>query len=169
MGRSLHIKSMLLEDPDLKNITLDATDSQALALYIQHLYFARLPTKSNVNNSDSSSEYSLLVKLYVLGTELQDKIAKNAAVDALFAKAHEDTELPSAEHISIIYSGTKGPCPARKLMVDIYISMATNTSMQDQTFPPEFMVDLAMSLVAGRSVLFKPAMPKAGTTIYYEE
>lgn len=168
MGRSVHVKSMLLEDPDLKNITLHATDPQALALYIQHIYFGRLLTKSDVINSDSPSEYSLLVKLYVLGTELQDKIAKNAAVDALFAKAHEDTELPSAEYISIIYNGTKGLCPARKLMVDIYTAMATNASMQDQTFPSEFMVDLAMSLVAGRSVLFKPAMPKAGTAIYHE-
>ncbi|KAH3941397.1 hypothetical protein HBH53_201010 [Parastagonospora nodorum] len=169
MNRSVHLKIMLREDPDLKNITLDTTDPQALALYIQHIYFSRLPTKPYVDNSDSPNEYSLLVKLYVLGTELQDKIAKNAAVDALFAKAHEGTDLPSADHISILYGGTKGTCPARKLMVDIYTSMATNASMQDQTFPSDFMVDLAMSLVAGRSVLFKPATPKAGAAIYHEE
>jgi hypothetical protein len=32
-------------------------------------------------------EYCLLAKLYVLGVSMQDRVTKNAAIDAMFAKA----------------------------------------------------------------------------------
>jgi hypothetical protein len=74
----MHIKFLLSEINDLQNIELCTKDSCVLALYIQHLYFGRLPSKPNGNPGETHDEYGLLLRLYLLAVELQDKVAKNA-------------------------------------------------------------------------------------------
>jgi hypothetical protein len=114
-------------------------------------------------------EYCLLAKLYVLGVSMQDRVTKNAAIDAMFAKAQGGTDLlPSCEHVWILYNGTSGPCAARRMLVDFYAAKATAVTMQGQEFPVEFMNDLAMSFVAGRSVAFRGLVIKGGGGVYHE-
>ena len=54
------------------------------------------------------------------------------------------------------------------MMVDFYTFKGTQRMMQWQTFPPEFMNDLAMSLVSKREV---PAMGwgKSGMGVEYRD
>jgi hypothetical protein len=94
---------------------------------------------------------------------MQDRDTKNAVIDAMFAKAQGGTDLlPSSEHVWILYNGTPGPCAARKMLVDFYAAKATQASMQGQSFPMEFMNDLAMKFLAGRSVAFRGLVVNGG-------
>jgi hypothetical protein len=100
---------------------------------------------------------------------MQDRFTKNAAIDAMFAKAQGGTDfLPSSEHVWILYKGTSGPCGARKTLVDFYAAKASMGSMQGQEFPTEFMNDLAMSFVAERSVASSGLVVKGGVGVYHE-
>jgi hypothetical protein len=54
------------------------------------------------------------------------------------------------------------------VLVDFYAAKATAVTMQGQEFPVEFMNDLAMSFVAGRSVVFRGLVVKGGVGVYHE-
>jgi hypothetical protein len=170
-SRSNYIKNFIKEHPETKTIDLKRADPTPFILYTQLLYFNHIPCKHPVNdNAHCHEEYCLLAKLYVLGVELQDRETKNAAIDAIFAKAQGGPDLlPSSEHVWILYNGTTGPCAARKMLVDFYAAKATQATMQGQSFPVEFMNDLAMSFVAGRSVAFRGLVVHGGVGIYHEK
>jgi hypothetical protein len=123
-----------------------SVSQDAFALYLQLLYTNRLPSKSN----DAVKEYSLYVSLYNLAIELQDLVTKNVALDAILSVAKEGSDIPTSEHIWIIYGASSDLCAARRLMVDLYTFRATRQVMEGQSFPPEFLRDLVMSMVANR-------------------
>jgi hypothetical protein len=115
------------------------------------VYFNSIPSLPVISdNAHNHEEYCLLAKLYVLGDAMQDRFTKNAAIDAMFAKARGGTDfLPSSEHVWILYKGTSGPCGARKMLVDFYAAKATTGSMQGQEFAMEFIMILRWTLWRG--------------------
>jgi hypothetical protein len=167
---STYIKTFIAEHPDTKTINLLSDDPNAFHLYTQVLYSYSIPSLSLISeNAPNHEEYCLLAKLYVLSVTMQDRVTKNAAIDAMFAKAQGGTDLlSSSEHVWILYKGTNGPCCARKMLVDFYAAKATTGRIQGQEFPMEFMNDLAMSFVAGRSVAFRGLVVKGGVGVYHE-
>jgi hypothetical protein len=169
-SRSTYIKTFIAEHPETKTINLPSADPNAFHLYTQLLYFNSIPSLPLISdNAHNHEEQCLLAKPYVLGVTMQDRVTKNAAIDAMFAKAQGGTDLlPSSEHVWILYTGTSGPCGARKMLVDFYAAKATTRSMQGQEFPMEFINDLAMSFVAGRSVAFRGLVVKGGVAVYHE-
>jgi hypothetical protein len=144
---SAYINENLNANPDIQTFALPGVDPSAFALYIQILYTNRLPSKPP-SATTNRSEYTPLCKLYTLATALRDITTKNIAI---LAKAKENFDIPTSEHVSIIYLATSGACAARKMMVDFYTFKATERMLQG-AFPPEFMSDLAMSLVSKREV-----------------
>jgi hypothetical protein len=55
------------------------------------------------------------------------------------------------------------------MLVDFYAAKATQASMQGQSFPVEFMNDLAMNFLSGRSVAFRGLVVEGGVGKYHEE
>lgn len=86
----------------------------------------------------------------MLAVALADPSTKAIALAAIFAKAKEDGDLPSAEHVSKIYEVTNGPCGARRLMVDLYVLRATEEDVAGKKFPGEFMGEVVVGLVGRR-------------------
>jgi hypothetical protein len=119
-------------------------------LYVQFLYMGRLPIRDPTKTTD---EYAVLCKLYTLATKLQDPVAKNAALDTIYVMAKEDSAvLPSSEHTTMLYSGTSGPCDARRMLVDLYMQKADGQETIGHNFPEAFMVELATSVGVHRAI-----------------
>jgi hypothetical protein len=115
-------------------------------LYVQFLYTGHLPICSH-----TTDEYAALCKLYTLATKLRDTVTKNAALNTIYTVAKEG-DLPSREHVAIVYGGTPGPCGARRMLVDLYTQEATGREMMGHDFPVAFMVELATSMAVHRAV-----------------
>lgn len=149
------------QEAENKVVNLPEDDPIAFGLYKQLLYTRRLPSKLEAREGSihegPGKEYVTLSRLYVLAEKIQDREAKRAAMDALLSRArevqiNEKNWWPGPEAIAIIYSGTVGPCAARRLMVDFYTCKATG-SWLDQAkglFPAKFLYDLAISLLDKR-------------------
>jgi hypothetical protein len=166
-ARSKALKSRLSEttvESGLKTVSLNELDPEAFALYFQFLYSGRIPSKPVYPSPD---EHTLLAKLYVLTCSLEDVPAQNAALDVIHAKSQELVSifvpaLPRSEGVRVVYHGTKGACGARRLMVDMFLSMGSGVLMRPlkDVFPPEFMVELALSLMGSlrskRGYIVKP-------------
>jgi hypothetical protein len=141
-----------------RTVPLKEIDPEVFALYVQLLYTGHIPSKLAVYSS--REEHSLLSKLYVLTCKFQDIAGQNATLGAMYAKSQElfvktVVALPRSEAVAIIYSGTTGPCAARRLIVDLYISMGGGVLMQQpkDELPLEFMGELALSLMECRSTM----------------
>ncbi|KAI4691768.1 hypothetical protein J4E81_007295 [Alternaria sp. BMP 2799] len=158
-ARSTYFKDFISNDADQKTFDLPEINPRAFALYFQLIYTGRIPSKPNDASDAEHDEYALLCKLYTIAHLVKDAKAKDSALDAILVKATESAEIPSSEHVWIVYAGTEGPCKARKMMVDFYTYKATGEWMRAQGedahgrgFPPEFWSELAMSLVDKRSL-----------------
>ncbi|KAI4697771.1 uncharacterized protein J4E84_000904 [Alternaria hordeiaustralica] len=158
-ARSTYFKDFITNEPEQKTFDLPEINPRAFALYFQLIYTGRIPSKPNDASDAEHDEYALLCKLYTIAHLVKDANAKDSALDAVFVKATESAEIPSSEHVWIVYAGTEGPCKARKMMVDFYTYKATGEWMRAQGedadgrgFPPEFWSELAMSLVDKRSL-----------------
>ncbi|KAI4627405.1 uncharacterized protein J4E87_003968 [Alternaria ethzedia] len=158
-ARSTYFKDFFSNDADQKSFDLPEINPRAFALYFQLIYTGRIPSKRNDASDAEHDEYALLCKLYTIAHLVKDAKAKDSALDAILVKATESAEIPSSEHVWIVYAGTEGPCKARKMMVDFYTYKATGEWMRAQGedahgrgFPPEFWSELAISLVDKRSL-----------------
>jgi hypothetical protein len=58
----------------------------------------------------------------------------------------KEGNLPSIEHVAIVYDRTPGPCGARRMLVDLYTQKASGQEMIGHTFPVAFMIELATSM-----------------------
>lgn len=143
--------------PGSSMIRLPDISHEAFALYVQLLYTGRLPSNGRMltnfwtgelTNIPSNDEYAALIKLFLI--PLEDRIAQKIALEAILAKAKEDGVIPSPKHVSMVYEGTDEPCGARKMMVDLYASSATEEMLRDEGFPDGFMQDLAIEFAARR-------------------
>lgn len=90
----------------------------------------------------------------MLAAMLHDSIAKDAAMNAILAKAKakEGKSVPSTSHVRIIYDISPEHRGARCMMVDFYTFKATEEDMEAKDFPPEFMADLAVAMVKSRNL-----------------
>ena len=110
-------------------------------------------------------EYRVLSNLYLLADYFQDVEAKSATTKAIISKcAYEYVQrspsqncLPSAAAIRMIYERTKQHCAVRQALVDCFVyygaplhfDMARKS--QNGSYPREFLLDLAGSLMAVRA------------------
>ncbi|KAH7085519.1 hypothetical protein BKA63DRAFT_19398 [Paraphoma chrysanthemicola] len=152
-SRSEYIIKQLNNQTTAQPITVNCVDPRAFALYVLLLYFNRLPSKSKFGDPDHD-EHALLCKLYVLAVNIQDTPSKNTALSAIFTKCQEDDKLPLSEHIWSLYNGTSAPSLARSMMVDLSTFKATKEFLHEhgKDFPPEFLEELAISLLEHRAV-----------------
>ncbi|KAF1977043.1 hypothetical protein BU23DRAFT_453650, partial [Bimuria novae-zelandiae CBS 107.79] len=106
---------------------------------------------------DLHNTYVELSHLYVFAEKVQDITTKNTVLEAFFELLHvlhaqyvmgyDIITMPSPQAIRIIYAGTPTGCSARRLLVDMYVASADSDFLEEGYWPPEFMLDLARTLM----------------------
>lgn len=126
-------------------INLPEDDPDVFSLYVHCLYTGKLAVVSKPERYQE--QFTKLARLYVFAEKIQDTKCKNYAVDAMVARIRGERigSSPDASVIEIIYKGTARPCPARRLMVDIWTyhrPLNWDDHYQQSDFPPEFIWNL---------------------------
>jgi len=139
-------------------------------VYLHWLYFKTLPTVG-IYNDHKCPEFESLARCYVLGEMLIDKKFKNAIVDALtdiLEEMKDEMIIPGSFEINIIYAGTTEGSPGRKLMVDIWATIAGKTckTALDECHP-DFVLDLAKEFLELDNTI-RPRPWKTSLERYYE-
>ncbi|KAI4608684.1 hypothetical protein J4E80_008889 [Alternaria sp. BMP 0032] len=128
-------------------------------IYINLLYTGRVVTDTLETPKTAKSiaaEMHILGQLYVFGEKLQDKAAKNSAIQSLLEVALEkdadgdQVNSPIATIVGI-YEGTCAGSLGRRLMVDTWVNTSVEfLAAKGNILPKEFLVDLAVALVNER-------------------
>ena len=135
-----------------RTITLPVDDPKIVTQYLNFTYSGELPSEPGEEGSprDWSTErllrtYKHLADLYTVGVRLLDDAVRNA-VNKQILQLHKILEVgPGEDSIDIIYKGTSEGDPARRLMVDIYLSWADRDCL-DKEADPAFLFDVAQAL-----------------------
>ncbi|KAF2492749.1 hypothetical protein BU16DRAFT_529031 [Lophium mytilinum] len=150
------------------------TDSPALfSLYMHHLYTGKLATAPDEDTTESGGEHWVLAQLYVFAEKIQDSKCKNDILDAMVEHTFEGPQAkwPSCATIQTIYSGTAGPCPARRFLVDIYAVERTSAwcaKDQREKYPAEFVWDVMARMSERKPEPVRSNALSFGGTRYHE-
>lgn len=115
---------------------------------------------TSANAADQVPETELLVRMYVLGEKLQDRVFKNTVVDAIIAKTETKMStpqgtaawLPGICDVDIIYRGTCSGSLGRKLMVDFFLYHRRDVWIAEEPIVNvEFLRDVCTKLLEQRS------------------
>lgn len=126
-----------------------ALDPEAFEVYYQWLYSARFPIY-NADKKDPDARCLRLLKSHLLGSKLDDAIFQKAVVKEIIRTALSNTAVIRCTAVRYAYKSTTGPCILREFMVDMYAICAPSTSLKDESFPHEFVRDLAQALLDSR-------------------
>ncbi|KAI4921960.1 hypothetical protein J4E90_000388 [Alternaria incomplexa] len=96
-------------------------------------------------------EFDVLGNLYVLCEKLQDRAAKNSAVESLLevsmGKYENKYTCPRTDTIVLVYRGTCAGSLGRRLMVDLWRKISVDFLIKcSDELPKEFLADLAISM-----------------------
>lgn len=99
---------------------------ELMAQYLNFLYGKRLPTDSTKNDTQKGAVYNALTALYALGERLLDCKIRNAILREIVRFTTLISEglncFPASPAINNIYNCTTEASPARRLMVDLYVT-----------------------------------------------
>lgn len=120
------------------------------------LYTGQLSSKSNAAKPDEPH----LVHLYVLGEKLLDTNFQDRVIDAIVAAARQPDEsghrqIPDEVSVNYIYQNSPKGSPARKLMVDIWLTDSGDDWLEDvhpDKMDHDFMFDIAAATLANSRV-----------------
>ncbi|CAN9106542.1 unnamed protein product [Alternaria sp. RS040] len=157
----VHTGVLIKSSEMLKNVIktewrTDATkpiDMSDVELTIFEAYCGWLYTGKIVRSKEDDC-FSLLAKLYVLGEKLMDTAFKSAIIAAIMRSKIDRKMYPCTRAVQIIYAGTPGSSPARRLMVYFWVFSAGPTwnGLSDliEGTCPDFVNDLARELIVTR-------------------
>lgn len=139
---------------------------------MHHLYTGKLATAPDEGTTKSSGEHWLLAQLYVFAEKTQDSKCKNDILNAMVAHIFEGPQAkwPSCATIQTIYSGTAGPCPARRSLVDIYAVERTSAwcaKGQREKYPTDLIWDVMTRMSERKSKPLRSNALSFGGTRYH--
>ncbi|KAK1249986.1 hypothetical protein MKX08_009989 [Trichoderma sp. CBMAI-0020] len=159
------------------SVTLQEEDPDVFEVYQHWLYFEKLAVQNDKPGLEGNIEYVQLAKAYVLGEMLQDVNFKDAVLDAILIKSRSKasdgrTWFPVGPAIRCIYEGTPASSAARRLLVDLYTyhgcgDWLTKWANKDD-LSKEFLLDLAVAILAKRPRPAAPLTLTAGACKYHE-
>ena len=156
-------------------VKLPEDDPKIFALYVNLVYMGELSRPSDLTKTTSNEFQAHIlatVKFYVLAEKLQDKQAKNTALQTIHAdmKWQPSAEkLPNAEIVEFMYKNTLKGSPGRRLMVHIWNDDNTKCILeQSEVICKEFFIDLAYSLHAYRPARMRDVASALSFTSYQE-
>ncbi|KAF2704182.1 hypothetical protein K504DRAFT_494945 [Pleomassaria siparia CBS 279.74] len=127
-------------------------------LYTQLLYTNSIPIELNSGRPGKKVHVCPpLSQLYVLADKLMDNTAKDHVLETLLLELRKTKKThPGVSVINIIYENTPGPCPARRIMADLWVDRVQGsiwiTKHKSQTFHPDFILDIALGMLDRRFV-----------------
>lgn len=133
-------------------VNLPEADPDIFSLYVEVLYSGRLQGVCNTKIYD----YSTFARLYVLAEKLMDINMKNKALEFILLQSRVigcESDVPGSSAIEIIYQGTTGDCPARKMMVDFYVGRARPDMENVWSSMPAFANDLIRGFIERKDEL----------------
>lgn len=134
-----------------REIKLPEEEPEAMACYIEYAYLDKLPTDIYTTASPGLAKeqgYNILAQIYVLAERLLDSNCRNRILQEFIRLRDLECENdakwnPVWVPINIIYNGTTTGSPARRLLVDIHASVASETwYLPDLNVVPAFLMDL---------------------------
>ncbi|KAI4634342.1 hypothetical protein J4E83_001660 [Alternaria metachromatica] len=140
-------------------IRLPEDDPEIFNIYINFLYTGNVVTNAIEEPKTAThivGEMHVLGRLYVIGEKLQDKATKNSAIKSLLEVAYEKDAngkiySPSIDTITYVYRGTCAGSLGRRLLVDLWVKISPEYMAKNaETLPKEFLIDLAVALLADR-------------------
>lgn len=127
-----------------------------MEVYLDFVYKRTLPTSPvttafrQAHNATLHAAYGRLIDLYLLGDRLLDNSIRNAVSEEIIRiaslAAFPNASFPSATYVNKIYANTLASSPVRRLLVDLHVSYATSTAL-DQGHNPSFIHDLAIAVL----------------------
>ncbi|KAI4668738.1 uncharacterized protein J4E78_002566 [Alternaria triticimaculans] len=157
-------------------VKLPKDDPKIFALYVNLIYMGVLynePDASKMTPVEFQAHTLSTVKFYILAEKLQDKQAKNAALETLHIEVTTDSSddrLPNAEIVELMYKNTSEVSLGRRLMVDIWTCISTKSILEkSEGLRRDFLVDLAYSLHGERPVRNGNLACRKGYTAYQEK
>lgn len=153
-----------------RRVKLPADEPDVFRIYVNYLYtgvLAVIPDPLPAIYKGAEDHLSL-AKVYVLAEMLQDTTAKNAVVEAMLVTCRRtfhdgQYHLPGPQVIHIVYEGTPGSSPMRRVLVDLYTYRATRHCVEaftSQKWPHEFYQELAICMMVKRA---KPSVDATRT------
>jgi hypothetical protein len=130
-----------VKTPLLQNVVLGELNAEAFDVYVQWLYSHSIPAYEA--DGDINARCVRLIRAHVLSDNLQDTLFQQAVRRELIDEAqHLDATI-----IAFAYKHTSGPCPLRRLLVDLYALQGNNDWFLDNSLPRIILTDLAQSLL----------------------
>jgi hypothetical protein len=161
-----------------RTVRMPEDDPKLFHIYVNLIYTGRVITDTLEELKTAKTigdELHVLGHLYVLGEKLQDKAAKNTAVQSLLEVAQEKDNRgkvyrPYADTIRHIYQGTCAGSLARRLMAEMWVCIdIVHLTKMSEILPKEFLADLAIALRADRPKHKPELATMANKSRYMEE
>jgi hypothetical protein len=131
-----------------RTIHLPVEDCETMRDYLNFTYNGKLPTTGYTEEGEFTWDgciYAALMEIYTLGDRLMDIVVRNAVIEEIVRIYEIQDYPPDQDSIDIIYQGTCGGDPARRLMTDMYIKWARDCA--DGKPDPPFVLDVAQDLL----------------------
>lgn len=128
-----------------RRILLPEDDPETFQAYLHWVYTGRI-------YSGQKPSYVVLAKSYAWAEKLLDKELKDRLLDAMVTTCRERDEkglrnFPGTDAISIIYAATTESSPARRMMVDMYVSHGAESWTVSVEHGIELLVDVTKALL----------------------
>lgn len=139
-------------------IRLPRENLEYFSQYLRFIYSGKLPTEDHTSSEptiwqkSSAESYTLLAKLYVVGERMIDRRLQDAVMKELVRLSrlplHDGSyRFPGNNVAMAIHQGTTIHDPARRLLVDMYASFASEQWLNNPWVHPTFTLDLARALL----------------------
>lgn len=138
------------QESDTKIIPLDDVLPSIFEIYLNSLYFNRLPVIAAEGADEKTGQVQSLIEVYILADRLMDSTTKNLVIEATIGRIRE-RKLPKEDAVSRLYDGTTENDPMRKLFVNMYVKFGNEKSITDSQHLPEFMHDVLVGFMKTRS------------------
>jgi hypothetical protein len=136
-----------------RTVKLPDEQPEVVAQYLDFCYARRLPTPSKWWYPDPAKGrvYEVLTELFALGERLLDSNIRNAIINEIIkfttTLTREGLYYPGARAINNIYDCTTAASPARRLMVELYVTAGKKDWFTDDLHPA-FLLDMSKELMS---------------------
>ncbi|CAK4030495.1 hypothetical protein DOTSEDRAFT_74030 [Lecanosticta acicola] len=134
-----------------KHIDLPRDDGDVVGAYLDWLYFKKIACKpiSPPELPLDDGEYHFLARLYAFGEKIQADAFCDDIIDAMAFKTDDVADdgtrtFPSHTAIMALYDGTPTSSPARRFVVEMYVTFGAEHWVPDESEynHPDFVMDL---------------------------
>lgn len=130
-----------------------------IAEEVFEFYFHWLYTKQISEPQDGPVKWLLLVRLYLLGDYLMDRLLCRHVLQAIIDKTVDSKRLADSRSVSIVWEQTTDGSPLRKVIRELWmarqIDLAIESFQKHPEYPREFILDMLTEMKTRHPELVK--------------